>query len=73
MKANGKLSVATKMKYGVGDFGLAVVTAMLQFSMLFYYTDIVGVNPALAGTAILIGKIIFYHRIGITLIDNNSI
>ena len=57
MKANGKLSVATKMKYGVGDFGLAVVTAMLQFSMLFYYTDIVGVNPALAGTAILIGKI----------------
>ena len=54
---NGKLSVATKLKYGVGDFGLAVVTAMLQFSMLFYYTDIVGVNPALAGTAILIGKI----------------
>ena len=57
MKPNGKLSVMTKMKYGVGDFGMAVVTAMLQFSMLFYYTDIVGVNPALAGTAILIGKI----------------
>ena len=42
MKPNGKLSVLTKMKYGVGDFGLAIVTAMLQFSMLFYYTDIVG-------------------------------
>ena len=39
MKSNGKLSVLTKMKYGVGDFGLAIVTAMLQFSMLFYYTD----------------------------------
>lgn len=54
---NGKLSVATKLKYGVGDFGMAVVTAMLQFSMLFYYTDVVGVRPGLAGTAMLIGKI----------------
>lgn len=52
-----KLSVATKMKYGVGDFGMAVVTAMLQFSMLFYYTDVVGVKPGLAGTAMLVGKI----------------
>jgi GPH family glycoside/pentoside/hexuronide:cation symporter len=57
MKPTGKLSVMTKMKYGVGDFGMAVVTAMLQFSMLFYYTDVVGVNPALAGTAMLVGKI----------------
>ena len=59
MKLNkkGKLSVLTKMKYGVGDFGMAVVTAMLQFSMLFYYTDIVGVRPGLAGTAMLVGKI----------------
>ena len=52
-----KLSVATKLKYGVGDFGLAVVTAMLQFSMLYYYTNVVGVNAALAGTAMLVGKI----------------
>ena len=52
-----KLSVLTKLKYGVGDFGMAVVTAMLQFSMLFYYTDVVGVNPALAGSAMLVGKI----------------
>jgi GPH family glycoside/pentoside/hexuronide:cation symporter len=52
-----KLSVLTKMKYGVGDFGMAVVTAMLQFSMLFYYTDVVGVKPGLAGTAMLVGKI----------------
>ena len=59
MKLNkkGKLTVWTKMKYGVGDFGMAVVTAMLQFSMLFYYTDVVGVKPGLAGTAMLVGKI----------------
>lgn len=52
-----KLSVLTKLKYGVGDFGMAVVTAMLQFSMLYYYTNVVGVNAALAGTAMLVGKI----------------
>lgn len=57
MNSNGKLSVLTKLKYGIGDFGMAVVTAMLQFSMLFYYTDVVGVNPGLAGTAMLVGKI----------------
>lgn len=55
--SNVKLSVATKLKYGVGDFGMAVVTAMLQFSLLYYYTDVVGVNSALAGTAMLVGKI----------------
>ena len=54
---NKKLSMATKLKYGVGDFGLAIVTAMLQFSMLFYYTDVVGVNAGIAGTAMLVGKI----------------
>lgn len=52
-----RLSVATKLKYGVGDFGMAVVTAMLQFSLLYYYTDVVGVDSGLAGTAILVGKI----------------
>lgn len=52
-----KLSFVTKLKYGVGDFGMALVSAMLQFSMLFYYTDVVGVNPGLAGTAILVGKL----------------
>ena len=32
MEKTKKLSMATKLKYGVGDFGLAIVTAMLQFS-----------------------------------------
>ena len=52
-----KLSFITKLKNGVGDFGMALVSAMLQFSMLIYYTDVVGVNPGLAGTAILVGKL----------------
>lgn len=52
-----KLSSWTKIKYGVGDFGMSLVSAMLSFSMLFYYTDVVGVNPGLAGTAMLVGKL----------------
>ena len=47
MNNTKKLSMATKLKYGVGDFGLAIVTAMLQFSMLFYYTDVVGLMQVL--------------------------
>ncbi|MBR3841618.1 MAG: MFS transporter [Erysipelotrichales bacterium] len=54
---NNKLSVIEKIKFGVGDFGLSVITALLQFYMLFFYTDVVGINPGLAGTAILVGKI----------------
>ena len=54
---NKRLSVGDKLKFGVGDFGLAVISALLQFYMLFFYTDVVGINPGLAGTAILVGKI----------------
>lgn len=54
---NRKLSVFDKLKFGVGEFGLSAITAMLQFYMLFFYTDIVGINPGLAGTAMLVGKI----------------
>lgn len=53
----GKLSVWTKLKFGIGDFGISAITALLQFYMLFYYTDVVGIDPGIAGTAILVGKL----------------
>ena len=53
----GKLSVWTKLKFGIGDFGISAITALLQFYMLFYYTDVVGIDPGVAGTAILVGKL----------------
>ena len=52
-----KLSVGAKLKFGVGDFGCSVITGLIQFYMLFYYTDIVGIDPGLAGTAMLVGKL----------------
>ncbi len=57
MDSARKLSVWNKLKFGVGDFGISAVTALLQFYMLFYYTDVVGIDPGIAGTAILVGKL----------------
>lgn len=57
MENNGKLSAWAKLKFGIGDFGVSVMGALIQFYMLFYYTDVVGINPGLAGTAMLVGKL----------------
>lgn len=57
MNTARKLSVWNKLKFGVGDFGMSAVTALLQFYMLFYYTDVVGIDSGIAGTAILVGKL----------------
>lgn len=52
-----KLAAKTKIFYGVADSGIAMLTASLQFFLLFFYTDVLGIDPALAGTALLVGKI----------------
>jgi GPH family glycoside/pentoside/hexuronide:cation symporter len=52
-----KISARTKILYGVADVGLALQQAAVQFFLLFYYTDIAGVNPALAGSALLVSKL----------------
>ncbi len=52
-----KLSMKTKIFYGIADLGIALLTASIQFFLLFYYTDIAGINPGLAGTSLLVGKL----------------
>ena len=52
----GKLSRRTKVFYGVGDLGNAVVNSAIQFFLMKFYTDAALVPPALAGNALLIGK-----------------
>jgi len=52
-----KLSVKTKLLFGSGDFGMQVLTAFIQFCQLAYDTDVCGIQPGLAGTAILVGKL----------------
>jgi GPH family glycoside/pentoside/hexuronide:cation symporter len=54
---NVKLSTGTKVFYGVADLGISLLTAAIQFFLLFFYTDIAGIDPAVAGTALLVGKL----------------
>jgi GPH family glycoside/pentoside/hexuronide:cation symporter len=52
-----KLSTRTKLLYGVGDVGNAVVNSAVQFFLMFFYTDGALIAPALASSALLVGKI----------------
>ena len=52
-----KLKGTTKLIYGVGDVGNAVVNSAIQFFLMVFYTDGVLIAPALASSALLVGKI----------------
>ena len=52
-----KLSLATKLAYGAGDLGPAITANILAFFLLFFFTNVAGINPGLAGSILLIGKI----------------
>ncbi len=51
-----RLSRRVKLGFGVGDLGGNLFFTAMGFWTLFYLTDIVGINAALAGIAILVGK-----------------
>lgn len=55
--ATDELSVRTKLLYGIGDAGNAIINSAVQFFLLVFYTDGALIAPALAGSALLIGKI----------------
>ena len=50
-------STKTKLIYGVGDVGNAMVNSAIQFFLMIFYTDGALIAPALAGNALLVGKI----------------
>jgi GPH family glycoside/pentoside/hexuronide:cation symporter len=51
------LPLSTKVLYGVAEFGISLMTSALQFFLIFFYTDVLKYNPALVGTALLVGKL----------------
>jgi glycoside/pentoside/hexuronide:cation symporter, GPH family len=57
MDPQDKLSTGVKVKYGVADMGIALLTAATSFFLLYYYTDVSHIDPAIAGTALLTGKL----------------
>jgi GPH family glycoside/pentoside/hexuronide:cation symporter len=54
---NVKLPTKTKFMYGIADLGISLLTASIQFFLLFFYTDVAGIDPGIAGTALLVGKL----------------
>jgi GPH family glycoside/pentoside/hexuronide:cation symporter len=56
-QTNDKLKGTTKLIYGVGDVGNAVVNSALQFFLMIFYTDAALIAPALAANALLVGKV----------------
>ncbi len=52
-----RLSISTKIFYLFGDIGISICLSAVAFFILFYYADVAKVDPALVGTALLLGKL----------------
>ncbi len=51
------LTLGTKLSYAVGNVGLQMLVAGMSFFLMIFYTDVALVPPAVAGAALLVGKI----------------
>ena len=58
MSANGILSVRQRLSYGVGDLGINFYFGMATTYLLYFYTDVYGIAPAIAGSVLLIARVI---------------
>ncbi|AFY73522.1 glycoside/pentoside/hexuronide transporter [Synechococcus sp. PCC 7502] len=52
-----KLNFKTKLSYGIGEIGASIFVTIRAFFQLFFLTNVAGLNPSLAGTVLLIGRI----------------
>ena len=55
--AAGRLSLGTKIGYGVGDIFGGGSFVIISTWYLYFLTDVVRINPGLAGTAFLVSKL----------------
>ncbi|MGJ8563538.1 MAG: MFS transporter [Alphaproteobacteria bacterium] len=51
------MTLPARIGYGVGDIGFNLLWTSLSLYLLFYYTDVLAISPATAGTIIMIGMI----------------
>ncbi len=52
-----KVGVVEKLIYGTGSVGINAMYTLFSTYVLFFYTDVVGFSPAIAGVIILVSKL----------------
>ena len=52
-----KVPFITKLAFGSGDVGPAVATGIMSFYLLYFFTDVARLSPAIAGVILLLNKI----------------
>ena len=52
------LKIRERLAYGVGDIGGNLIFAPVSAFLLFYFTDVVGIGAAIAGTLLLLGRVL---------------
>jgi GPH family glycoside/pentoside/hexuronide:cation symporter len=57
MGADGRLSTASKIGWAAGDFGFNIFWQALNLLMMPFYTDVLGLDPRLAGTVFLVASL----------------
>lgn len=51
------LNISTKLAYGVGEVARSTTSTIQNFFLLFFLTNVAGLNATLAGTVLLVGNI----------------
>ena len=57
MRTLPSLPFAVKVAYGIGELAAAVPVSLSAFFILYFLTEVAGLNPALAGGVLLIGRV----------------
>lgn len=54
---NASLGIIEKTAYTSGNIGIAFINTIISSFLLFYYTDVLFLNPAVLGTLILVSRV----------------
>lgn len=54
---SARLPLGLKVFFAIGSLGFTLLISAISFFLLFFYTDVALVPPALAGSALLVGRI----------------
>jgi GPH family glycoside/pentoside/hexuronide:cation symporter len=57
ISTDGRLSMGTRLGFGVGDFGANLVFQSTLIFLIFYFTDVFGIAAPIAGTIFLVAKV----------------